>query len=81
MLLAAATAVSMLFLLLVFVSGFTIWTHDSNLAGLTIQAAIILSPVVLLFGLKASEENLARTVALFVLSWAFAVSLTLFLTL
>ncbi len=79
LLLAAATVASLFWLFLVFASGFTIWTDDSNLEGLTIQAALIFSPIALWIGLKASANHLRQTVLLFVVAWTLALGMTLLL--
>lgn len=70
--LMAATLVASFWLMLVFVSGFDIWATESNAAGLTLQAALIVFPVALFFGLKLSAGSFRRTVALFVTAWATA---------
>ena len=80
MLLAAATVVSSFWFLLVIGSGFTIWTDDTNLAGLTIQAAIILSPLGLYIGLKASADSRSRTIVLFIVAWAWVLGVWLLLS-
>jgi hypothetical protein len=58
--------------MLVFASGFRIWTAESNAAGLTLQAALIGFPAALFFGLKLSRGSFPRTVALFATAWATA---------
>ncbi len=68
-LLVAAGFIALFWLVLVVVSGFTIWTIDSNVAGLTLQAGLVLSPVALFLGLKLSKHSADLTTALFASSW------------
>ena len=70
LLLVAASLVAWFWLLLVLNSDFSIWTADSNAAGLTLQGALFLFPLGLFFGLKQSEGSAARTIGLFALSWS-----------
>jgi hypothetical protein len=56
--------------MLVLVSGFSTWTTESNVAGLTLQAGLLLSPVTLFFGLRLSKHSVGFTVVLFALSWS-----------
>jgi hypothetical protein len=72
LLLIAAALVALFWLMLVVVSGFTIWTTESNVAGLTLQAGLLVSPVALFFGLKLSKHSVGLTVALFAFSWSVA---------
>jgi uncharacterized membrane protein YGL010W len=77
LLFAAASAISLFWLMLVVFSAFQIW-RDSNAAGLALQGALILFPVALIFGLMKSKDSLARTAAVFVLSWIVVVAATAF---
>jgi hypothetical protein len=70
LLLVAAVLVALFWLMLVLVSGFSIWTTESNVAGLTLQAGLLLSPVALFFGLRLSKHSVGLTVVLFALSWS-----------
>ena len=81
LLLAASALVALFWLMLVVASGFTIWTNESNGAGLTLQTGLFLAPVALFVGLKLSKHNFGLSVALFVLSWlvAFTALITLHL--
>lgn len=72
LLLVAVALVALFWLMLVAVSGFTIWTTNSNVAGLTLQISLLASPVALFFGLKLSKHSVGLTVALFVFSWSVA---------
>jgi hypothetical protein len=81
LLMVAAALVALFWLMLVVVSGFTIWTTESNVAGLTLQTGLLLSPVVLFFGLKLSTHSVGFSVALFALSWSLAFSALIFLDL
>ena len=72
LLLVAAALVACFWLMLVVVSGFTIWTTESNVAGLTLQTGLLVSPVALFLGLKLSKRSVGLTVALF----AFSLSVT-----
>lgn len=70
LLMAAASALALFWLVLVAASDFSIWTTDSNAAGLTLQAALLLSPIGLLVALKQSRGSLWRTLLLFGLAWS-----------
>lgn len=59
-----------LWLILVVFSGFTVWSVDSNVAGLMLQTGLLLSPIALMLGLKLSKHSAGFTVALFALSWS-----------
>ena len=69
-LLVGVGLVALFWLTLVVFSGFTIWSVDSNVAGLTLQASLLLSPVALMLGLKLSKHSVGFTVALFALRWS-----------
>jgi hypothetical protein len=72
LLLLAAALVALFWLMLVVVSGFAIWTTESSVAGLTLQAGLLVSPVALFLGLKLSKHSVGFTVALFAFSWSVA---------
>ncbi len=61
-------------LMLVVVSGFTIWTNDSNAAGLTLQTGLLIFPATLFLGLKLSKHSVGLSVALFLLSWSVVIA-------
>ena len=79
LLLVAAALVAFFWLMLVVASGFSIWTTESNVAGLTLQTGLLLSPVTLFFGLKLSKHSVGLTVALFTLSWSVAAAVLIFI--
>ncbi|OSZ72223.1 hypothetical protein CAP39_02370 [Sphingomonas sp. IBVSS1] len=70
LLLSAAALIASFWLMLVVVSGFSIWTTESNVAGLTLQTGLLVSPVALFFGLKLSKHSDGLTVGLFAFSWS-----------
>ncbi|MEJ7926306.1 hypothetical protein WG908_05980 [Sphingobium sp. AN641] len=74
LLLIAAALIALFWLMLVVASGFTIWTNESNAAGLTLQAGLVLSPGALFLGLKLSKHSIGLSTALFILSWLVAFS-------
>ena len=74
---AAASTISLFWLLLVLMSGFEIW-RESNEPGLSIQALLILFPAVLFVGLKKSADNPTGTVATFLVGWSLAAAALLF---
>lgn len=78
LLLVAATSIALFWLMLVVVSGFSIWTTESSVAGLTLQAGFVLFPVALLFGLKLSKHSAGLTGALFAFSWSVAAAALIF---
>ena len=78
LLLAAASAVALFWLVLVVASDFSIWTTDSNAAGLTHQAALLLSPIGLLLALKQSRGSLWKTALLFGLAWSVVIGAAVF---
>jgi hypothetical protein len=78
LLLFAATLVASFWLMLVFASGFQIWTNDSNGAGLAFQTLLVTSPVALFVGLELSKNSSRRTVALFLIAWALALATLMF---
>lgn len=70
MLLVGATLLAAFWLVLVVASGFGIWLHDSNEAGLALQGALFLFPVGLWLGLRRSAGDARRSSALFIISWS-----------
>ena len=72
LLLVAAALVALFWLMLVVASGFTIWMTDSNVARLTLHTGLLVSPMVLFFGLKLSRHSNSLTVLLFAISWSVA---------
>jgi hypothetical protein len=72
LLLIAAAVIALFWLMLVVASGFSIWTTESNVAGLILQTGLLLSPVALFLGLKLSKHSVGLNVALFALSWSVA---------
>lgn len=79
LLMTAASFVALVWLSLVVVSGFTIWTEDSNLAGLGLQGALLSFPVILLFALRRSKESFAATATVFGVAWGLALGSALLL--
>jgi hypothetical protein len=73
-LLVAAALIALFWLMLVVGSGFTIWTTESNVAGLTLQTALLLSPAALYLGLKLSKHSVGLTAVLFAASWSIALA-------
>jgi len=78
LLFVAAAAISLFWIFLVLASGFGIW-RESNAAGLSLQAALLLFPVGLYAALKKSAESLNGTIATFAGSWALAAAALLYL--
>ena len=81
LLLAAATLIALFWLMLVVASGFTIWTAESNAAGVTLQTGLLLSPVALFLGVKLSTHSVAFTIVLFAFSWFVALAALIILRL
>ena len=79
LLLVAAGFITLSWLMLVVASGFSIWNENSNAAGLTIQAGLLLSPVALFLGLKLSKRRVGLNTVLFVLSWSVAFAALIFM--
>ncbi len=77
LLVAAASAISLFWLSLVLMSGFDIW-RESNWAGLSLQAVVLLFPVALFTGLKKSMEKPTGTVVTFLVGWGVAGAAILF---
>ena len=73
-LLLIATPVALFWLVLVLLSNFRIWTHESNIAGLALQSGLLLFPVALIFGLRQSKGSFSRTITLFCISWVVALT-------
>jgi hypothetical protein len=80
LLFVATTLLALFWLCLVIASRFSIWTVDSNAAGLILQIGLMLFPIALFFGLKQSQHSLRRTAALFIFGWAIPLSALLLLT-
>lgn len=70
LLFAAATIVAMFWTMLVLASGLEVW-RESNRAGLTLQAALLLFPIGLLFAVRKSIASPYGTVATFSAAWCF----------
>ena len=78
LLFVAATIVVMFWMMLVLASGFEIW-RESNWVGLTLQAALLLFPIGLLFAVRKSRASPSGTVATFGAAWCLVASALLFL--
>jgi hypothetical protein len=79
LLLVATTLTALFWLSLVLASGFSIWTTESNAAGLTLQASLLLSPLFLFFGLRQSKGSIRGSAAIFIAAWSTTLAALLFL--
>jgi uncharacterized membrane protein YGL010W len=77
LLFAGSTAISLSWMCLLLASGFEVWS-DSNSAGLSLQAVLLLYPVGLFVALRKSSASLNGTVATFVGGWIVAVAALMF---
>ncbi|WP_335311007.1 hypothetical protein [Sphingomonas phyllosphaerae] len=78
LLFAAAAIVAMFWMILVLASGFEVW-RESNRAGQTLQAALLLFPAGLLFAMRKSISSPFGTIATFSTAWSLVASALLFL--
>lgn len=78
LLFAAAAIVAMFWMALVVLSSFEVW-RESNWIGLTLQAALLLFPIGLLFAIRKLIASPSGTVVLFIAAWCLVASALLFL--
>ena len=71
LLFAAAACVATFWMVVVLASNFEVW-RESNTAGVTLQAVLLLYPIVLLIAVRRSSASLPGTYTTFAIAWSLA---------